>query len=947
MDDVRSPARAPDLVGRTADLDLVRSFLDRAAGSGAALLLAGGPGVGKSVLLEEACRRAAAAGGRVLRASGVEFEAEVSFAGLNQLFLPLHGRLTDLPDLHRDALTVALGVGSGPTPGRLVVSAAALALLRLATEQGPLLVAVDDLQWLDRSSASVLGFVARRLEGSCIGFLGAVRSEPDSFLLHAGLPRHDVPPLGDADASELLRSRFPALAPGVRRRVVSAAQGNPLALLELPGSMTEAQRLAAEPLPPSLSLSARLQELFADRVRGLPPDTRRLLLLAALDGTGDLRPLRAASSGDGWLDELAPAERAGVVHTDTAADRVAFRHPLLGAAAVGLATSGERRRAHAVLADLLTDDPERRAWHQAEAVAGPDEPAAALLEVAAHLALHKGDAVRAVRALLRAADLSPRGADRARRLAEAAYVGADAAGRLSSVPDLLGEARRADPGTGGSLQTAVAAAHHLLNGEGDVDTAHLVLVRGIDDALGRGPTDGAVEEALHTLMLVCHFSGREEPWHAFEAALARLGPGAPALLSVSGRVYGDPAGASAADLDRLGTLVATLDEEVDPVRIVRIAIAAFYVDRLAACRGALWRVVRDGRDGGAAASAVSALMMLCHDAFRDGRWDEATRTAEEGIAWSERLGYRLVALPGLYCLALVAAARGDDEATRSLTDEMVAWAAPRGVTMLEHFAARARALAALGRGDYEEALRLGTSISPAGRLTPHVPVALWTARDLVEAAVRTGRSAEAAAHVAAVQRAAVFRHGPRLALIAAGSAALAAPGEEAGALYREALATRGAGQFPFERARTQLAFGEHLRRTRATAEARLQLTVALETFERLGARPWVARAAAELHASGLPARSPSGDRDWAALTPQEHEIASLAASGLSNKEIGTRLYLSPRTVSGHLYRVFPKLGITTRAALRDALGPAAHPVAGSTQPPGSSRMSDGARRRAP
>jgi DNA-binding CsgD family transcriptional regulator len=945
MDDVRSPAPAPDrlhdLVGRTADLDRVRAFLDRAAGDGAALLLAGGPGAGKSVLLEEACRTAAERGVRVLRASGVEFEAEVSFAGLNQLFLPLHDRLADLPALHRDALTVALGVGSGPPAGRLVVSAAALALLRLGTASGPLLVAVDDLQWLDRSSARVLGFVARRLEGSCIGLLGAVRTDSDSFLLHAGLPRHDVPPLDEPDAADLLRSRFPALAPGVRRRVVSAAQGNPLALLELPGSMTEAQRLADEPLPRSLSLSARLQELFADRVRGLPPDTRRLLLLTALDGTGDLRPLRAAASGDGWLDGLAPAERAGVVHLDTAADRVAFRHPLIGAAAVALATSGERRRAHAVLADLLTDDPERRAWHLAEAVAGPDEPTAALLEVAASLALHKGDAVRAVRALLRAADLSPRGADRARRLAEAAYVGADAAGRLSSVPDLLGEARRADPDTGGSLATAVAAAHHLLNGEGDVETAHLVLVRGIEDALRRGPAGGAVEEALHTLMLVCHFSGREEPWRAFEAALARLGPGVPPLLAVSARVYGDPAGAPAADLERLEALVARVDEEVDPVRIVRTAIAAFYVDRLAACRGALWRVVRDGRDGGAAASAVNALMMLCHDAFRDGRWEEAVRTAEEGIAWSERLGYRLIALPGLYCLALVAAARGDDEATRSLTDEMETWAAPRGVTMLGHFAARARALAALGRGDYADALRLGTSITPAGRLTPHVPVALWTARDLVEAAVRTGHTAEAAAHVATVRRSPVVRHSPRLALLAAGAAALAAPAEQAGALHREALASRGAASFPFERARLQLSYGEHLRRTRATSEARPQLTAALETFERLGARPWADRTAVELHASGHPAGPPSGDRDWSTLTPQEHEIASLAASGLSNKQIGTRLFLSPRTVSGHLYRVFPKLGITTRAALRDALGSAPSPAGGT------SRMADGAGRPAP
>ncbi|SDD30284.1 regulatory protein, luxR family [Geodermatophilus telluris] len=928
MDDVRPRSRAPgpDLVGRTADLDVVGSFLTRPADAGGALLLTGDPGVGKSVLLQEACRTAAASGVRLLRASGVQFEAKVSFAGLNQLLLPLHDRLGGLPALHRRALAVALGVGSGPDAGRLVVSAAALALLRAAAADGPVLVAVDDLQWLDHASARVLGFVARRLEGSGIGFLGAVRTDPGSFLLRAGLPRHEVPPLDAAAAADLLGSRFPGLAPAVHRRVVSAAQGNPLALLELPLTMTEGQRRAAEPLPRSLTLSAPLQELFAERVRGLPADTRRLLLLAALDGTGDLGPLRAASSGDGWLDGLAPAERAGVVRVDPDAGRIAFRHPLTGAAVVELATSGERRRAHAVLAGLLPEDPERRAWHLAEAVVGPDEPAAALLEVAAHLAVHKGDAVRAVRALLRAADLSPRGADRARRLAEAAYVGADVAGRLHSVPDLLGEARRADPGTEGSLHAAVAAAHHLLNGEGDVDTAHLVLVRGIDGALAHGRSGAPVEEALHTLMAVCHFSGRPEPWRAFEGALDRLGPGVPPLLAVSGRVYGDPAGATPADLERLDALVATVDEEVDPVRIVRVAIAAFYVDRLAGCRRALWRVVRDGRDGGAATSAVSALMMLCHDAYREGRWDEAARAAEEGVAWGERLGYRLVALPGLYCLALLAAARGDEEATRSLTGEMVAWAAPRGVTMLEHFAGRARALAALGRGDYDEALRLGAAISPPGRLARHVPVALWTARDLVEAAARSGHPEEAAAHVAAVQRTAVVSRSPRLALLAAGAAALTASGEEAGALHREALALPGAARFPFERARVQLSHGEHLRRTRAAHAARVELTAALETFEHLGARPWAARAAQELHAGGHGGR-PVRDRSWTTLTAQEREIASLAASGLSNKQIGTRLHLSPRTVSGHLYRVFPKLGVSTRAALRDALGPP--PAAGS------------------
>ena len=926
MDDVRSQGREKghELIGRAADLGLVRSFLARAADHGGALLLTGGPGVGKSALLEDAHRTSAQSGTRLLQAAGVEFEAEVGFAGLNQLFLPMQDLIDGLPGLHRDALTVALGAGAGPTAGPLVLSAAALGLLRQAAGEGPVLVLIDDLQWLDPSSARVLGFVARRLEGSHIGLLAAVRSETDSFLLHAGLAQHEVAPLDELGATRLLHSRFPGLAAPVRRRVLSAAQGNPLALLELPASMTEAHRLAVEPLPPSLSLNGHLQTMFADRLRQLPAGTRRLLLLTALDGTGDLAPLRAAPSGDSWLDGLAPAERGGLVRVDTGADRVLFRHPLIGAAVVELATSGERRRAHTVLADMLTGDPERRAWHVAEAVVGPDEPAAGLLEVAGHRTLHKGDAVRAVHALLRAADLSPRGADRARRLAAAAYVGADAAGRLSSVPRLLGEARRADPDSEGSLETTLAAAYHLLNADGDLDTAHLILVRAIENALAQGDSGPAVEEALHSLMRVCHFSGREGPWHPVQSALARLGPRVSPMLPVSGKLYGDPARASATELAELDTLLATVDDEVDPSRIVRIGFAAFYVDRVAACRPSLWRVVEDGRDGGAAASAVQGLLMLCLDAYREGRWDEAKRTAEEGVAWSERLGYHLNSLPGLYCLALLAAARGQ-EVTQALTDELVARAAPRGLVTLEHFAGHARALAALGRGDYEEAFGLTTAISPAGRLDCHVPVAVWVAGDLVEAAVRSGRFEEAAAHVAAMQEAEIFRLRPRFALIAASSTALTAPADEADQRYRQALAVPGAQQFPFERARVQLAYGEYLRRSRATQASRLQLTAALEGFRRLGAQPWVARTVHELHISGQTHRSPAEYGSWAVLTAQEHEIASLAASGLSNKQIGTRLYLSPRTVSGHLYRIFPKLGISSRAALRDALTKAAAP----------------------
>jgi DNA-binding CsgD family transcriptional regulator len=909
-----------DLIGRTAEVSILDAFLDRASDDGAAQLLTGGPGVGKTVLLDVACRlTTATTGARVVRTSGVEFEAEVGFAGLNQLLLCLQDQLPGLPDLHRKALAVALGTDSGPAGGPLVVSVATLELLRHVARQGPVLVVVDDAQWLDRASARVLGFVARRLAGNRVGILGAVRSDTDSVLLHVGLPEHEVRPLDEPAAVTLLTDRHPGLAAPVRRRVLAAAQGNPLALLELPASMTEGQRRAVDPLPPVLPLSDRLQELFADRVRRLPAGTRRLLLLAALDGTGDLDALRAGSSGDGWLDSLAPAERSQLIRVDSTGTRVVLRHPLIGAAAVELATSGERRRAHTVLAQLRANDPERRAWHLAEAVVGPDEPTAALLEVAAHRALHEGDAVRAVHALLRAADLSPHGTGRARRLAGAAYVGADAAGRLRSMPRLLVEARRAAPDTAEPLEVTVATAYHLLNGEGDVDTAHLMLVRVIQNALDEGHDPNAVDQALHTLMVVCHFGGRTDPWHAFESALSRLGTAASPVLSVSLSSYGAPARATSRTLEELEALIATLSSEVDPVRIVRIALAAFYVDRLPACRPALWRVVRDGRDGGAAASAVNALMMLCHDAYLEGRWDEAARTAQEGIAWSERLGYELVALPGTYALAMLAAARGDEAATRFLTEQLRTWAAPRGLAMVEHFASRARGLAALGRGDFEEAFSLLSSIGAIGRFPPHVPVALWVALDLVEAAIRTGRRAEAEAHVAAMRHAEIFRRRPRLALLAAGSAALVASGADADRRYRDALSLRGIEEYPFERARVQLAYGEHLRRNRAASAARVQLTEALTAFQGLGAQPWVTRGEHELRATGIPSRSPDTRAASMALTPQQYEIASLAASGLTNKEIGLRLYLSPRTVSGHLYRIFPKLGISTRAALRDAL----------------------------
>jgi DNA-binding CsgD family transcriptional regulator len=905
------------LVGRGREVNLIASFLDTAAVDGGALWFIGDPGVGKTVLLKAATDAAADAGTRILWAAGAEFEADLAFSALNQMLSPIHDSLERLRAVHRDALFRALGFSDGPPPDRLVVSTATMALLRRAAEAQPLLLVVDDVHWLDRASAAVLGFVARRLAGSRVGLIAASQTSPECLFGGEGLMAYELPPLDEDASALLLDARFPTLAPRVRRRVLAEAEGNPLALLELP---TELNRRfgSVRVLPAVLPLGRRLQRLYGSRVAEMPSETRRMLLLAALDSTGDLRTLRAVRPG-GNVEGLAPAQRAGLASVDDRTHRVAFHHPLVRSTVVELSTDTERREAHRGLAEALIDQPERHAWHLADATVESDEHVAGLLEQAGGRALHRGDAKGAVAALLRAADLSPRGADRSRRLAEAAYVGADVAGELRDASRLLVDARQADPGRGGSLQAAVTTAFLLINGEGDIDTAHRLLTGAITTQAGRyDPNDRALIEALYTLCTVCAFGGRPELWDPFHSALARLAPEGSTGLSLCARLFADPARATPAAVGELETMISRIHDEADPAVIVRIGKASVFVDRMTACREAHWRVVRDGRAGGAVTSAIQALISLCLDDYLGGEWDEAQQLADEGLALCEAHGYQLLAWPLLFGKAIIAAARGDDDTARTLADKMDRWAAPRRAGTVQSFARHARGLAALGRGDYEAAYHELSAISPPGTLPSHVPLALWTVLDLVEAAVRTNRQADAVAHGDVMRRAPVAAMSPRLALVSLGAAAIADPDSDDIALFEAALAAPGAGRWPFDLARVQLAYGERLRRARAVALARNHLSAALDTFQRLGAQPWADRARHELRATGA-SRLEAEDFEPGPLTTQEREIAQLAASGLTNKQIGEKLFLSHRTVGTHLYRVFPKLGITSRAALRDAL----------------------------
>jgi DNA-binding CsgD family transcriptional regulator len=414
-------------------------------------------------------------------------------------------------------------------------------------------------------------------------------------------------------------------------------------------------------------------------------------------------------------------------------------------------------------------------------------------------------------------------------------------------------------------------------------------------------------------------AGQPEMWMQFDRAMARLTPAAPPLLSMCRATFGDPARDALSVVDGLDAMTTDLPYEFNPVVITKIGVASVYADRLSQCRDAFERVVRDGREGGAIALGIQARLQICLADWQSGRWDDALELAAEGNALCEQHGYRRYTfILGGYIRALVLAARGDKAAVKLSADEMIDWARETAGGAAETLAHHVLAVSAIGDGDYDLAYQQACAISPAGELAPFAPQALWVLFDLVEAAVRSDRLAEAQAHVAVMDERCIADISTRLGLVVAGCRALTAPPEHASRMFDEALKTRGAARWPFDLARVQLAYGEHLCRTDTPVEAASHLRDALHTFEELGARPWQRRAAADLRATGLRAPKVTTSQD-AMLSAQDLEIATLASMGLTNKQIAQRVHLSHRTVGAHLYRIFPILGISSRAALHDAL----------------------------
>jgi DNA-binding CsgD family transcriptional regulator len=426
------------------------------------------------------------------------------------------------------------------------------------------------------------------------------------------------------------------------------------------------------------------------------------------------------------------------------------------------------------------------------------------------------------------------------------------------------------------------------------------------------------------LAWISFFGARAELREPLERAVTRLTPRAPESLALLMSCLGDPVHTSLPDLRRLDDAVGGL-AAADPVEVIRIGMAGQYVGRLKTCRPALQRLLEEGREGEHVTLTIHAMNLLSRHCYESGEWDQLAHLSEEGLRLSRRHGYHLLAQTFLHHQALLAATRGDTARAEDLAHEITRFAAPRRIQLLLTLAAEIRTRAALGRGDYEAAFLQATSVSPAGVLPHFQGPTLWLIPDLVESAILSGRHTEAEAHVAALRRAQVPAISDRLALVTHGAAAMTADDDRFVAQFERALAQPGADTWPFDLARIRLFYGERLRRDKATQAARDQLSAALTTFTQLGASPWADRARSELRASGLAAVQAGASPDTR-LSPQQDEIARLAAAGMTNKQIGQRLHLSPRTVGSHLYQVFPKLGITSRAALRDALQEASKPA---------------------
>jgi DNA-binding CsgD family transcriptional regulator len=908
---------SPLLVGRKNECEVLDAFLTATRnGEGGALAVHGDPGIGKTALLEYAVASAKEKKFEVLRTVGNEAEMELTYAALLELCRPALTQTDRLPDLQRDAIEVVFGRRDGAAPDRLLVGVALVTLLCTLSANRPLLCVIDDAQWLDTSSAQVIAFAARRVSRDAVAVILGTRTLTNDV---RGLPELTISGLGDQDARTLLATVLPdRLDDRVVDRLVAETHGNPLALLELPRGSTPSQLAGGFGLPVSATLAGVIEESYRRRLAKLPVDSRRLLLIAAADPTGDSGIVWRAAEALGIAEQaVKPIEDDGLVDFG---ESVAFRHPLARSAVYGMATPKSRREAHLALAEA-TDrgvDPDRRAWHRAQATLRPDEDVATELEIAAQRAQARGGIAAAAAFLERSVALTvdpARRADRALRAAQSKRL----AGALESA---LGLATVAQRGPLEDLQRAQLDAllgQIAFAGNRGNDAAPLMLkaasrLEQIDLKLARDTYLDALTAAL--------FAGRL----AVDATALQV-----AVATRAGPSSAEPLGASELLLEGLALLIT--DGYKSGTAVLKKAMSAFRADEVAVeerlrwlwlaggAAGLIWdydtwdlltaRQERLARDAGALTVLPITLSTRVGVCLFAGEIAEAAYLVDQVQVVTDASDNKRLSRGAL----LLAAFRGNEGEARQLIEDITKDSLARGEGLAVAMALWSKALLCNGAGQYGEAFSAATE---ALKNPNDLWYSGWATIELVEAASRTGTAEKAKpAFDKLVESTGASGTGWALGLQAR-CRALLSDGEDAEALYQEAIDRLLPTRLRFDLGRTRLLYGEWLRREQRPRDARAQLRLAHELFSEFGMEGFAQRARVELQATGEKLRKrTTGPRHD--LTPQESRISELAANGATNQDIAAQMFISPATVEYHLSKVYRKLGIRSRTQLANTL----------------------------
>jgi DNA-binding CsgD family transcriptional regulator/tetratricopeptide (TPR) repeat protein len=919
------------LLGRRGEREAISQLLQAArGGTGGVLVIHGEPGVGKTALLDDTAQ--AATGFRTVSAVGVEGEMELPFAALQQLCSPILSFAERLPDIQRAALSVAFGLSAGPPPDAFLIGLATLGLLSEGAAAQPLLCIVDDAQWLDSASAKALTFAARRVLAEKIAVFFAAR-ELDAGL--AALPTQQLQPLGQTDARDLMRSVMPGpIDERVLERLVVETHGNPLAVVEFPRGLAPAQLAGGFALPAALALTTRIEDSFARRLDGLSTQARRLLLLASAEPTGDPALLWRAARALEIPESAGQAlEAEGLL---ALSDGVAFRHPLFRSAVYGTADPEELRQTHRVLAEAIDPqlDPDRRAWHRAQAAVAPDEDVAAELERSAARARSRGGVAAAAAFLERAVTLSPEPGRRAERALAAAQAYLQA-----------GEYEAA-------LRQLASAEPALLD---EMGRAHVELMRGqIEFASSAGSeAPGLLLEAAKRIEPLDIALAREtylDAWVAafFAGGLARVGT----LHEISRAARSAPQPASAprpADLllDALSVLVTEGRAAAAP--LLRQVVPVLTEGEIAMSEGlrwgwlathagwALWddqswhqavpRQLRTVRDAGLLENLPVYLQTVGANAAWRGDFALAASLIAEADTITEATGAGLAR----YAAVVLECFRGREREARALLAVEMSKASAAGQGYGIQICQWLSAMLSIALGRYAEAL---ADAQQASEEAPELWTSGWALAEVIEAATRTGKTLVAREALERLAESASVGDSDWGFGVLARSRGLLSEGEEAESCYREAIERLGRVALRPELARAHLVYGEWLRRKRRRADARAQLRAAHEQFTSIGMEAFAERARVELQATGERARKRTVDT-IDQLTPQEAQIAGLAADGHTNREIAAQMFISPSTVEYHLGKVFRKLDVKSRTELAHKLHQREGDVgAGFDPPPG-------------